>query len=52
MKGYEELETEKTRTPEKPNVTTHSKKSRGSFFDSLFSKTKKIFEEGEEEFKD
>ncbi len=50
MKGYEELETEKTREPKKEVVTTHSKKSRGSFFDSIFSKTKKLFEEGDDEF--
>ena len=50
LKGYEELETEKTRTPEKDTITTHSKKSRGSFFDSIFSKTKKLFEEGDDEF--
>lgn len=51
LKGYEELEKEKTRTPAKETITTHSKKSRGSFFDSLFTKTKKIFEEGDDEFK-
>ncbi|MBI3502656.1 MAG: cell division protein FtsA [Bacteroidetes bacterium] len=50
LKGYEELETEKMRTPKKEAVTTHSKKSRGSFFDSLFPKVKKLFEEGDEEF--
>lgn len=52
LKGYEELETEKTRTPQKENVTTHSKKSRGSFFDSLFTKTKKLFDEDEKEFEE
>lgn len=50
LKGYEELETEKIRTPKQDAVTTHSKKSRGSFFDSLFTKTKKLFEEGDDEF--
>ena len=52
LQGYEELEVEKTRNPQIGNITTHSKKSRGSFFDSLFSKTKKIFEEGEDEFRE
>ena len=53
LQGFEELEIEKTRNPNTPSmVTTHSKKSRGNFFDSLFSKTKKLFEEGDEEFRE
>ncbi|MFI5164729.1 MAG: cell division protein FtsA [Bacteroidia bacterium] len=52
LQGYEELEVEKTRAPHTVSVATHSKKSRGNFFDSLFSKTKKLFEEGDEEFKE
>jgi cell division protein FtsA len=52
LQGYEELEVEKTRNPLVSTVTTHSKKSRGSFFDSLFTKTKKLFEEENEEFKE
>jgi len=56
LQGYEELEVEKTRNiPQQQQsapVTTHSKKSRGNFFDSLFKTTKKIFEEGDEEFKE
>lgn len=56
LQGYEELEVEKTRhTPQHQQsvpVTTHSKKSRGNFFDSLFKQTKKIFEEGDDEFKE
>lgn len=50
IKGFEELDIEKNRTPAVSEITTHSKRSRGSFFDSLFSKTKKIFEEGDDEF--
>jgi cell division protein FtsA len=52
LQGYEELEVEKTRNPLVSTVTTHSKKSRGNFFDSLFTKTKKLFEEENEEFKE
>jgi cell division protein FtsA len=52
LQGYEELEVEKTRTPQTSTatITTHSKKSRGNFFDSLFPKVKKLFEEDNEEF--
>ncbi len=56
LQGFEELEVEKTRnTPQHQQmvpVTTHSKKSRGNFFDSLFKTTKKIFEEGDDEFRE
>lgn len=52
LQGFEELEVEKTRIPQTGTVTTHSKKSRGNFFDSLFKTTKKLFEEGDEEFKE
>ncbi|HEY4799747.1 MAG TPA: cell division protein FtsA, partial [Bacteroidia bacterium] len=52
MKGYEELEVEKTRNPNAGSVTTHSQKSRGNFFDKLFIKAKGIFDEGDEEFKE
>jgi cell division protein FtsA len=52
LQGYEELEVEKARSPLISTVTTHSKKSRGNFFDSLFTKTKKLFEEENEEFKE
>ena len=56
LKGFEEIEVEKTRnTTTETNtatVTTHSKKMRGNFFDALFTKTKKLFDEGDEEFKE
>ncbi len=52
LKGYEELETEKTRKPAKETITGHSNPPRGSFFESLFIKAKKIFAEGDDEFKD
>ncbi len=50
LQGYEELEVEKTRMPKESTVTTHSKKSRGNFFDSIFKSTKKLFEEEGDEF--
>lgn len=50
LHGFEELEAEKTRSIQKGSITTHSRKSRGNFFDILFSKTKKLFEEGDDEF--
>jgi cell division protein FtsA len=50
LHGFEELEAEKNRIAKKENITTHSKKSKGNFFDILFSKTKKLFEEGDDEF--
>lgn len=51
LKGFEDLEVEKTRLPEEaPTVTTHSRKMRGNFFDILVSKTKKLFDEDEQEF--
>ncbi len=52
LQGYEELEVEKTRNPQTATVTTHSKKSRGNFFEKLFTPMKKIFDEGDEEFKE
>ncbi len=50
LQGFEELAVEKTRTPQVGIVVSHSKKSRGNFFDSLFTKTKKLFDEDEQEF--
>ena len=52
LQGYEELELEKSRNTHASAITTHSQKVRGSFFEKLFSKTKKIFEEGDDEFKE
>ncbi len=56
LQGFEELELEKTRNTKSvtdtDKVTTHSRKMRGNFFDALFSKTKKLFDEGDEEFKE
>lgn len=48
LNGYEKLETGKVHS--KDSITNHSQKSRGSFFDLILSKTKKIFEEGDDEF--
>ncbi|MBI4648029.1 MAG: hypothetical protein HY738_15950 [Bacteroidia bacterium] len=50
LHGFKELEAEKNRTAQKENITTHSRKSKGNFFDILFSKTKKLFEERDDEF--
>ncbi|HET7818751.1 MAG TPA: cell division protein FtsA [Bacteroidia bacterium] len=54
LQGFDELEVEKSRNthPHAEIITTHSKKMRGNFFDSLFSKTKKLFDEGDDEFKE
>ncbi|MFH1004963.1 MAG: cell division protein FtsA [Bacteroidota bacterium] len=48
INGYEELEKEKLRQATPDNIKTHSKKTRGNFFDVLYTKTKKLFEDGEE----
>lgn len=54
LQGFDELEVEKSRNthPHAEIITTYSKKMRGNFFDSLFSKTKKLFDEGDDEFKE
>ena len=52
LQGFEELELEKSRNTNTSAITTHSKKVRGNFFDALFSKTKKLFDEGDDEFKE
>jgi cell division protein FtsA len=45
MKGLEF--SDKQRNKQQTKVTTHSKKSKGGFFDKLLNKTQKFFEEGE-----